>query len=148
MKQTVLKQPVKTVKRSLFVKTALCILAVVLTLACNLVLALTASDGTNALFCFLNIITDIVCGIFVIWFVSVKILPERVLCRFAEKPMTEYSGEVREQSEKTVRYMDMDCYELAVNDRKLFLPVSSARLQTGETYRFRLVSNVIMEAER
>lgn len=148
MKQTVLKQPLNAVKRSLSVKTAFCILAVVLTLACNLVLVLTASDGTNALFCFLNIITDIVCGIFAVWFVSVKILPQRVLCRFAEKPMTEYTGEVREQSEKTVRYMDLDCYELAVSDRKLFLPASPVRLQTGESYRFRLVSNVIMEAER
>lgn len=147
MKQTVLKKPLPAVRKSLNCKTALCIFAVALTLGFNLFLVFTASRSTATIFCILNIVSDVLCGVFLILFLDLKLLPERVLCRFAAMPMTEYSGTVKRRSAQSVRYMDMDCYEVQVDGRTLFLP-ACMELNQGERYRFRLVSNVIMEAEQ
>lgn len=148
MKQTVLKQPPERVRRQVRRRTALCLLAAVLTLTLNLVLVLTVSERTNVLFCRVNIVSDVLLGIFVIWFYSEKVAPLKRLCRLACKPMTDCFGTVSSLSGDTVRYMDMDCHTLTVNDRTLFLPAASLELSEGKAYRFRLVSNIIMEAEQ
>lgn len=148
MKQTVLNQPLACLRRQLRVKTALCALVIVLTLILNLILVLCVSDRTNSLFCLINIVSDVLCGVLVIWLCSVKISPLRNLYRLAQKPMREMTGTVKALSEHTVRYLDMDCIAVTLDDRQLFLPVDSMRLQANQTYRFRLVSNLIMEAEQ
>lgn len=147
MKQTVLKKPLPAVRKAQKCKTALCILAVILTLGFNLALVFTASRSTATLFCILNIVSDVLCGVFLIYYLYTRLLPERVLCRFAGMPMTDYAGVIESLPAQSVRYMDMDCYEVQVNDRTLFLPVCMD-LKPGEAYCFRLASNVIMEAEQ
>lgn len=148
MKQTVLKQPLACTRRQACVMAALCVSAAVLTLTLNFVLLLTASERTRTIFCVLNIAGDALCGVALIWVCTEKLVPLLTQYRLAKKPMTEYTGTVKTVSEKTVRYLDMDCRTLTVNERKLFLPVAAMELRCGETYRFRLVSNIIMEAEQ
>lgn len=148
MKQTVLKRSIQSSRKRLSAWMAICALLILLTLAFNLLLVLTVSDETNSLYQWLNIASDAVCGVLVIGMITVKILPGQNLLHLAEKPVTYFEGTVSALSDRPIRYMDMDCYELTVKDRKLFLPVSSVQIRKNEAYRFALVSNLIMEAEQ
>ena len=52
---------------------------------------------------------------------------------------------------KRARYyqsnMDLDCLEVQVDERRLYVPVGTILLTSGNTYRFHLVSHIITEVE-
>lgn len=146
MKQTILGKPAQAFRQTLRMRTVVCIALVVLTTAINLVCVLARTETNHTVMFWVNILTDILCGFFVLSFAGFRILPQRRLYALFRKKGVSVDGTVSRISNSTTRHMDMDCLEVTADSRRLFLPAGTITLSEGETYTFRIVSNVIVEA--
>lgn len=146
MKQTILGKPAQAFQQTLRMRTVVCIALVVLTAAINLVCVLARTETNHTLMLWVNILTDILCGFFVLSFAGFRILPQRRLYALFRKEGVSVDGTVSRISNSTTRHMDMDCLEVTADSRRLFLPAGTITLSEGEAYTFRIVSNVIVEA--
>lgn len=147
MKLSVLGEAPNSYRKKLYQKTALCITAVLLTVGVHILLLALRTEQNHRLFLFLNIAADILCGIPLFYFVATKLTPKyRLYWLFSRKSVT-FSGQVVSVSKTITRYMDMDCYEVTVDGRKLFLPADTIALEENRQYDFSLVSNTIVEVE-
>lgn len=146
MKQTILEKPAQAFRQTLRMRTVVCIALVVLTAAINLVCVLAHAETNHTVMLWVNILTDILCGFFVLSFAGFRILPQRRLYALFRKEGVSVDGTVSRISNSTTRHMDMDCLEVTADSRRLFLPAGTITLSEGETYTFRIVSNVIVEA--
>lgn len=145
MKQTILGKPAKVFRRTLRIRTAVSIALMVLTAVINLLCVLARTETNHTVMLWVNILTDILCGFFVLSFAGFRILPQRRLYALFRKAGISVGGMVSRISNSTTRHMDMDCLEVTTDSRRLFLPVGTITLSEGETYTFRIVSNVIVE---
>ena len=68
MKQTILGKPAQAFQQTLRMRTVVCIALVVLTAAINLVCVLARTETNHTLMLWVNILTDILCGFFVLSF--------------------------------------------------------------------------------
>lgn len=145
MKQNILGTTPQAYRKTLCRREAVCAAALILTLAMNLLFTLARTEENHAVMLWLNILTDVFCGLFVLAYTSFRILPQRrlygLMCRQSEV----LYGTVQQISEEITRYMDMDCLEIRVDSRRLFLPACSIELVEGEAYTFHIASNVILE---
>lgn len=146
MKQTILEKPAQAFRQTLRMRTALCIALAVLTAVINLFCILARTEANHTAMLWVNILTDILCGFFVLSFACFRILPQRRLYALFCREGVSAAGTVSRVSRSTTRHMDMDCLEITADSRRLFLPVGTITLSEGETYTFRIVSNVIVEA--
>ena len=146
MKQTILGKPAQAFRQTLRMRTVVCIALVVLTTAINLVCVLARTETNHTVMFWVNILTDILCGFFVLSFAGFRILPQRRLYALFRKKGVSVDGTVSRISNSTTRHMDMDCLEVTADSRRLFLPAGTITLSEGKTYTFRIVSNVIVEA--
>lgn len=146
MKQTILGKPAQAFRQTLRMRTAVCIALVVLTAAINLVCVLARTETNHTVMLWVNILMDILCGFFVLSFAGFRILPQRRLYALFRKEGVSADGTVSRISNSATRHMDMDCLEVTADSRRLFLPAGTITLSEGETYTFRIVSNVIVEA--
>ena len=69
------------------------------------------------------------------------------LLRLTKHRFSTYYGTVQSVFVVSIRYMDLDCMEVQVDERRLYIPVGTILLTSGNTYRFHLVSHIITEAE-
>lgn len=148
MKQTILNQPIAAFSRKLVLCAALCVLAAAATLGVNLLLAFTFTAETRQAFLLTNIVTDAVTGCALLAVTTAYLLPRRKLLQLARQRGSERAGVVERISAAPLRYLGVDCLEVAADGRRLFLPCGTIRLEEGAFYRFRTVSNVITEAEQ
>lgn len=146
MKQTVLSDTPENTKRKLTRLTFLCTLLAFLTLGTNILLALRFTEKTRLPFLLTDIASDIAvfCGIICL---LDRHKPQRILLRLTEQKGAVLDCRVEQISDTTLRYLDLDCYEVKADSRTLFLPCGTLKLQAGKTYRLRTASNVITEAE-
>lgn len=146
MKQTILGRSAQAFRQTLRMRTAVCIALAVLTAVINLFCILARTEANHTAMLWVNILTDILCGFFVLSFACFRILPQRRLYALFCRDGVSAGGTVSRVSRSTTRHMDMDCLEITADSRRLFLPVGTITLSEGETYTFRIVSNVIVEA--
>ena len=93
----------------------------------------------------LNILIDICGGWFIIGYVSLCVLPQKKLLSCLAKGKYYIEGSVIEVSQQSVRYMGLDCCEVHLAERRLFLPEDTLSLDAGEKYRFLLCGDIIVE---
>lgn len=128
-------------------RSSLCIVLALLTAGLNVFLLFTYTEASYSLHLLLNILSDIFCGIFIIAYFSLRIFPARQLLQLTRRKTVPVSGTVQQISDTTTRYLNLDCWEITLDSRRLYLPVRTIQLKTGEFYRFRTASNIIVEAE-
>lgn len=147
MKRSVLGQSAygfgKQINRRIF----LCAVIAFATIALNFLLTSLRTDANHAIMLVANILSDIFCGCFLLYFIQLHILPKRKLYKLSTRPKTQLSGNVLRISAQPQRYLDMDCYAVTVDGRTVFLPVGTLELKL-QPYTFFLVSNVIVEVEQ
>lgn len=148
MKQSVLGRPPHSFQRMLRRCIAICIAALALTSGLNILFTTLRTEQNHTRMLVLNILTDILCGFFLVYYVYQKILPRYQLFRLSQRPKSVLQGTLRHIRNEALRYMDIDCYPLDVDGRRLFLPAGTLVLQEGGFYTFSVVSNIIVEAEQ
>ena len=147
MKRSILADSSSHYKMVLDRKRLLCILLGVFTLILNIVLAVLRTDENHSLMLSINILSDILCGFFLTYYVSVRLMPRYRLYRLMFREKVPMTATVKEIGSSTVRYLDVDCYPVTVDARTLFLPVSGLRLTVGGQYTLWVTANMILEAE-
>lgn len=147
MKQSVLGQSARSYKKKLHQHIGLCIAGLMLTVGLNILFTSLRTERNHTLMLILNIAADVVCGFLLLYAFQVHLFPALRLYKLFCRNREQLTGKVTGISQTTQRYMDMDCYTVTVNDRRVFLPAGTMSIQPAE-YTFFLVSNIIVEAEQ
>lgn len=148
MKQTILETcDTEACRKHLNRQKCRYIFLILAALLCNVLFTAIRTDDNHWLMLVLNILTDAGTGCFLIYHVTDRFLPEKKRYDISVKPGEQIQGTVEAVSETVVRYLDMDCLEVTMNGRRMFLPVNTIRLPVGQKVRLRVVWNVIVEEE-
>ena len=110
-------------------------------IACTL---LRTTDNHTAML-MINITTDILGGSFLIARLYMCVLPQQKLLKLYDLATQEEAGQVLEIGNSIVHYIGVDCYEVCLPERRLFLPADTLVLTVGSYYHFRLKGNLIVE---
>lgn len=103
----------------------------------------TADNHTAMLIA--NIAADIIGGSFLVARLSICVFPQQKLLRLYDIANQGMTGQVLEIGNSIIHYVGVDCYEVCLENRHLFLPADTMELSVGEHYRFRLKGNLIVE---
>ena len=145
MKQNILGMSSQLFWRKIQKRKWFCVVAVVVIAGLNVLFTCLRTEQTHTIMLIANIVTDSLGACFLIWFISVKILEPGKLYRFAIKPSQHIYGTISRVSEKTIRYMGVDCWELTVAERRLFLPVNTIPVQLHNKAAFSEVAGIVVE---
>lgn len=145
MKQTILGADRSIFQKNIRKNILLCILVFCAITCVHIVCTVGRTAENHTWMLLLNIGADVLGGSFLIASLSICVLPGQKLLRFYDQAAQEADGQVLEIGEDLTHYIGVDCYELSLPDRHLFLPADSIRLTVGENYRFRLKGNLIVE---
>lgn len=92
-----------------------------------------------------SIAVDIVGGWFLVYYVTTTILVSRRLFHFYSGRPEKISGQVERISENKVRYMHLDCREVQIGQRRVFVPEGRLPVSCGQKGVFAVVSGVVVE---
>lgn len=146
MKQSILDMPLSDFEATLKRNVLYCSLAVVALLCVNVGVCFLWTEKRHTFLLLFNILSDILCAGAVIYRAETYISPRKSLLRLMKKPARTYTAEVWEVSENTHRIPGLDCNVIRTEQRVFYLPrTEMIRLETGKTYTFRVVDNVILE---
>lgn len=115
------------------------------TLLLNILLVLFRNDQTHIWFMLINILTDIACGVYLVYDLSANYMPRRQLWELSGRPMETVSGQITQIEPFTTRYANLDCYCVRLGKRRTFLPVDTLELEVGSQVELALSGNVIVE---
>lgn len=148
MRWNVLGESCERCRKKLLWQTAACVAAIVATLGLNLCLLAWRTPRTHHVFLVTNIVTDVLCGWFLLYFLSIRVIPRWRLYRLACRQSTSMEGVVEQISLQTVRYMHMDCRRITAGGHSFFLPEKTIVLEVGTRYTFRLAANTVVEVSQ
>ena len=148
MKQTILGMSPALYHQKLRQRIFLCIAVAVVTLALNILFTALRTDRNHNWMLILNIAADILAGLFLLPFITLRILPQKRLLQLTRQTPENLLITITEISPLPQRYMDMNCYPVSGDGRTLFLPADTMVLTEQKTYALSLVSNIIVEASQ
>ena len=124
-----------------------CILLILLTVSANILFTALRTEQNHTWMLLLNIAADVLCSFFLLYYADMQILPQYRLYKLFCRPQEQLTGTVTWISPAPQRYMDLDCYCIMVDNRRVFLPVCGIVLEES-SYTFHLVSNIILEVRQ
>lgn len=148
MKQTIWGRSPAHCKKLLIRRLAVCGTVLFVTLVLNLVCLASRTEVNHTWMLAANILSDIACGFFLVYYISEYVSPNYSLYKLIGRETADLTGRITHIAQTTTRYMDMDCYAVTVDSRRLFLPAGTVQLQENELYQFRIAANMILEAEQ
>ena len=104
------------------------------------------TEQNHTVMLIVNIAADILGGSFLIARLSMCIFPQQKLLRLYDQSNQETTGQILAIGSDITHYIGVDCYEVFIENRRLFLPAHTMVLTAGQLYRFRLKGNLIVEA--
>ena len=137
MKQTVLRTDRTAYQKKLRTNTLLCGFVLCAIVLLHILCTAARTEQNHTFMLIANIGTDIIGGSFLIAGLSICVFPQKKLLQLYDQATQEATGQVH--------YIGVDCYEVSLSDRHLFLPAGTMELATGKYYRFRLKGNLIVE---
>ena len=148
MKQTILGMSPALYHQKLRQRIFLCIAVAAVALALNILFTALRTDRNHNWMLILNIAADILAGLFLLPFITLRILPQKRLLQLTRQTPENLLITITEISPLPQRYMDMNCYPVSGDGRTLFLPADTMVLTEQKTYALSLVSNIIVEASQ
>lgn len=148
MKQTILGMSQQEYEARLGRRILRCVVLAALTLVLNLACVLLYSRQYHIWMLLTNIITDAACGAWLIYDISLHILPRRRLLALMGKPKQTLDGQITQVDELPIRYANMDCRAVYLGKRCVYLPVDTLTLQAGQQVELSLAANVIVEVQQ
>jgi hypothetical protein len=115
------------------------------TLLLNILFVLFRSDSTHTWFLLANIVTDIACGVYLVYDLSFRCAPQKRLLKLNMRMKETLSGVITEIEPYTTRYAKLDCYCVKLDRRRTFLPAGTLELEVGTQVELTLSGNVILE---
>ena len=124
--------------------TAICAIALIT----NVLLTMFTTETTIKLFLIINILLDIVVGMYVYTYYLANISTQKKLIAISQKAIEKVSGTVEKISDETITHLSIECVEVKVSERILFMPLNTIQLSCGENIVAYCNSNVIVEVEK
>lgn len=122
-----------------------CVIPVVLTVAVNVLCLALRNDENHFMMLLVNVLTDWLCGVFLVYFVSCYVLPRKELYRLSRRRREKIQGVIEKIEQQPVRYERITCIAVYIGQRQLFVPEGMSLPQEGETAVFSVAGNVILE---
>lgn len=145
MKQTVLGTDRAVFQKNLHSNTLLCIFVFCAIVLIHVVCTAGRTEHNHTYMLIANIAADIIGGSFLIARLSICIFPQKKLLQLYDQAAQETSGQVLEIGNSIIHYIGVNCYEVSLENRRLFLPADTMVLTAHMHYRFRLKGNLIVE---
>lgn len=145
MKQTVLGTNRAAFQKTLRGNILLCAAVFCAIIIIHTVCTCLRTDRNHTYMLLANIAADILGGSFLIARLSMCVFPQKKLLRLYDLAVQKTTGEVMEIRTSIIHYIGVDCYEVCLENRNLFLPAGNMVLTAGQPYRFRLKGNLIVE---
>lgn len=147
MKRSVLGCSPARYQKSLRLRFIGCGLLLALTLLGNILLYTLRTAENHTIFLLINILSDILCGCFLVYTMTARLLPMLQLYRLTCRPRSTVEGTVSAIGDQPMRYMDLDCLPVTVGQRQLFLPAGTLCLNVGSHYILSVTAGLIVEVE-
>ena len=145
MKQTIFGTDRAACQKNLRVNILLCVFVFGVVVFLHVVCTALRTERNHTYMLIANIGVDIIGGSFLIARLSMCVFPQIKLLQLYDRANQEAAGQVMEIGNTVIHYIGVDCYEVSLSDRRLFLPADKMALTVGERYRFRLKGNLIVE---
>jgi len=145
MKQTVFGTDRAAFQKTLRKNILLCAAIFCAVVCIHAVCTLGRTERNHTAMLIANIAADILGGSFLIARLTVCVFPGQKLLRLYDLATGQTAGQVVEIGSTVTHYIGVDCYEVSLEDRRLFLPADTMALTVGSRYRFRLKGNLIVE---
>lgn len=124
---------------------ACCIIPAALTVAIHVLCLALRTDENHFWMLVINVLTDWLCGVFLVYFISCHVQPQKELYRLSCRRREKVRGIIEKVDRQTVRYERLTCVAVYIGQRQLFAPEGMSLPQEGETAVFSVASNVILE---
>lgn len=145
MKQTIFGTDRAACQKNLRVNILLCILVFCVIVFLHVVCTGMRTEHNHTFMLIANIGADVIGGSFLIARLSICVFPQKKMLQLYDRATQEAAGQVLEIGNTVIHYIGLDCYEVSLSDRRLFLPADTMVLTAGQNYRFRLKGNLIVE---
>lgn len=145
MKQTIFGTDRAACQKNLRVNSLLCIFVFCVIVFLHAVCTGMRTEQNHTYMLIANIGADVIGGSFLIARLSICVFPQKKLLQLYDRATQEAAGQVLEIGHTVVHYIGVDCYEVSLSDRRLFLPADTMALMVGQHCRFRLKGNLIVE---
>ncbi len=122
-----------------------CMIPAALTVAFNALCLALRTDENHFWMLVINVLTDWLCGSFLVYFISCYVLPRKELYRLSRRRREEIKGVIDKVEEQPVRYERLTCIAVHIGQRQLFAPVGMTLPQAGKNAAFSVAGNVILE---
>ena len=127
---------------------SVCVILAVLTVGINMFCLFLRTDENHNWMLAINLLTDWLCGVFLVYFLSCYVMPKKALYRLSCKRRENLRGAIAAVEEQPVCYEKLPCVAVRIGDRKLFAPEGLPLPQVGEEATFFVAGNVILEVCR
>lgn len=145
MTQTVFGTDRTACQRNVRKNILLCIFVFCAIIFIHVVCTYLRTEHTHTTMLIANIAVDIIGGSFLIARLNMCVLPQQKLLKLYDLATQETVGQVVEIGNSLIHYIGVNCCEVRLPDRRLFLPAGTMALTVGEHYHFRLKGNLIVE---
>lgn len=122
-----------------------CVIPAALTAVINIVCLVLRTDANHNWMLMINLMTNWICGVFLVYFTSCHVQPKKELYRLSRRHREEIQGIIDRIDQQSVRYERLTCVAVFVGHRQLFAPVGLSLPKTGENATFSVAGNVILE---
>ena len=122
-----------------------CVIPAALTAVINIVCLILRTDANHNYMLMINLMTDWICGVFLVYYTSCYVLPRKELYRLSRRRREEIQGVIDKIEEQPVRYERLSCVAVHIGQRQLFAPAGLILPKAGENAAFSVAGNVILE---
>lgn len=124
---------------------AWCIVPTVLTLAMNIVCLAVRTDQNHSWMLIVNVLTDWLCGLFLVYYISCYVSPKKELYRLSRRRRETIRGVIDKIELQPIRYERITCIAVYIGQRQLFVPEGIPLPKEGENAVFSVAGNVVLE---
>lgn len=125
-----------------------CMIPTALTVAVNIVCLILRTDENHLLMLLINLLSDWICGLFLVYYVSCCVQPRKEMYRLSRRQREKIQGVIDKIETQPIRYERIHCVTVHVGQRYLFAPEEMPLPKEGETVTFYVAGNVILEVTK
>lgn len=122
-----------------------CVLLAALTAVINIVCLILRTDANHNYMLMINLMTDWICGVFLVYYTSCYVLPRKELYRLSRRRREKIQGVIDRIEQQSVRYERLTCVTVYIGQRQLFAPAGLTLPKVGENAAFSVAGNMILE---
>ena len=133
-------------KKKLKIKNVLCVIYFLSTIVINIILTFLRNEENHQIFLTLNIVLDVLCFFILLTYIGCYLQPKLNILKLYSENQLLIEGEIKEISQSTIRYMNLDCYMVLIDEHKFYLPENKfIKCEIDQNIKISTAYEVILE---